>query len=233
MSAKSDALEAAVLALIEARTALDTSPRARSRVDRAFGRLAALARPRIRHFTRLYGLSDVADDAEQVCWIALHRAAERYDPARARFTTYVNWQLRAELQTLRLRLVGDQRCAGRRQVQAMLSYEALAEDGIDEWLADPDAEAAVERGASDGLAALLADRLVADWASHRQATLSRSPRGAAAPDRVAARVRHERTLVRRQFAYTDSLVERLGEADRHIVRRAIADMTRIAGAKPH
>ena len=88
--------------------------------DRAFARRAALAAPRIRYFTRSYGLSDVAEDAAQVCAIALHRAAERYDPARARFTTYVNWQLRAELQALRLRLHGDQRSAGRRHISATL-----------------------------------------------------------------------------------------------------------------
>ena len=122
MSDRSDALEDAVMALIEARTALDAAPGARARagVDRAFARLAALAAPRIRYFTRSYGLSDVAEDAAQVCAIALHRAAERYDPARARFTTYVNWQLRAELQALRLRLHGDQRSAGRRHISATL-----------------------------------------------------------------------------------------------------------------
>lgn len=235
MSAKTDALEAAVLELIEARTALENAPgaRARAKVDRAFARLASLAAPRIRYFTRAYGLTDVAEDAEQVCWVALYRAAERYDPARARFTTYVNWQLRAELQALRLRLHGDQRCAGRRQVQAILSYEALADEGVDEWLTDPAAEEATEQAASDELASLVADRLVADWSSRRQAVLLRTPRGSAAPDRVAAKVRGEGALIRRQLLHTEALIERLGEADRHIVRRAFADMARIAGAKPH
>ncbi len=50
--------------------------RARAVADRAFARLAALAGPRIRYFTRAYGLADVAEDAAQVCAIALHRAAE-------------------------------------------------------------------------------------------------------------------------------------------------------------
>lgn len=235
MSAKTDALETAVLNLIEARTALDAAPgaRARTNVDRAFARLAALATPRIRYFTRAYGLTDVAEDAEQVCWVALYRAAERYDPARARFTTYVNWQIRSELQALRLRLHGDQRCAGRRQVQAMLSYEALAEEGVDEWLADPVAEEATEQAAAGELASLVADRLVADWSQRRQAALLRTPRGSAAPERVAIKVRDEGALIRRQLLHTESLIERLGEADRHIVRRAFADMARVAGAKPH
>ncbi|HEY0594451.1 MAG TPA: RNA polymerase subunit sigma-70, partial [Sphingopyxis sp.] len=73
MSAKSDALEQAVTEYIQARTALDAVPGARARVvaDRAFARLAALAGPRIRYFTRAYGLADVAEDAAQACAIAL------------------------------------------------------------------------------------------------------------------------------------------------------------------
>lgn len=235
MSEKSDALEDAVMALIEARTALDARPgaRARAAVDRAFARLSARAAPRIRYFTRAYGLADVAEDAAQACAIALYRAAERYDPSRARFTTYVNWQIRAELQALRLRLHGDQRCAGRRQVTATLSLEALAEGGEDEWLADPGAEAATERAAADGMASLAADRLVADWSDRRRSALLRTPRGSAAPDRVAVKVAEEGALVRRQLTHIEALTERLGEADRHTVRRALADMARVAGAKPH
>lgn len=235
MSAKSDALEAAVTELIQARTALEAmpGPRARSRVDRAFAHLAALAAPRVRYFTRSYGLADVAEDAAQACAIALHRAAERYDPARARFTTYVNWQIRAELQALRLRLHGDQRCAGRRAVGAILSFEALVDEGIAEGLVDPAAEETTERAAADGLAGLVADRLVADWAARREKALLRTPRGAATPGRIAARVSAEGALVRRQLTHTEVLIERLGEADRHIVRRAFADMARMVGAKPH
>ena len=235
MSAKSDALEAAVIELIAARTTLEAAPGARARVnvDRAFGRLAALAGPRIRHFTRAYVLVDVAEDAAQASWIALYRAAERYDPARARFATYVNWQIRAELQALRLRLHGDQRCAGRRQVQAILSYEALAEDGVDEWFADPEAETATEQGASYSLGGRVADRLGAEWTSRRRSALLRTQRGAAAPERVGAKVAGEGVLVRRQLGHTDAPIERLGEADRHVVRRALGDMARVAGAKPH
>lgn len=231
MSAKSDALEQAMTEYIQARTALDTAPGARARVlaDRCFARLAALAAPRIRYFTRSYGLSDVADDAAQVCAIALHRAAEHYDPGRARFTTYINWQFRAELQALRHRLHGDQRCAGRRQVTATLSLDALQDEGADDWLIDPAAEAATEQAAADGLAAVVADRMVSAWSSRRRAGLLRSSRG----DRVEARVAAERALVRDHLTTTEA-AERLCESDRHIVRRAIADMVRHAMLrKPH
>lgn len=225
MSAKSDALETAVTAYIQARTALDAAPGARARVlaDRAFARLAALAAPRIRYFTRSYGLNDVAEDAAQVCAIALHRAAERYDPARARFTTYVNWQLRAELQALRLRLHGDQRSAGRRYVTATLSLDALQADSADDWLIDPAAEAATEQAARDSLAALVTDRLVGEWAARRRTTLARASR--ADNDRIEARLAAEKALVRGQLRANEA-ADRLRESDRHIVRRAVADISR-------
>ena len=232
MSAKSDALEQAVTDYIQARTALDANPGARTGVlaDRTFARLTALAAPRIRYFTRSYGLTDVAEDAAQVCAIALHRAAEHYDPARARFTTYVNWQFRAELQALRHRLHGDQRCAGRRQVTATLSLDALQEEGADAWLTDPAAENATEKGAADNLAALLADRLVEEWASRRRARLcaSRSDESW-----LETRLAAEKKLVRHHLMVSDA-AERLRECDRHVVRRALADIVHHAPVrKPH
>ena len=232
MSAKSHALETAVTDYIQARTALDAAPGARTRAlaDRSFARLAALAAPRIRYFTRSYGLTDVAEDAAQVCAIALHRAAERYDPARARFTTYVNWQFRTELQALRHRLHGDQRCAGRRHVTATLSLDALQEEGAGAWLTDPAAETATERGAADNLAALLADRLVEEWASRRSARLCAS-RGD--ESRLEARLAAEKKLVRHHLMVSDA-AERLRESDRHVVRRALADIIHHAPVcKPH
>ena len=233
MSDKSDALERAVMELIEARTALEAAPgaRARAAVDRAFARLAALAAPRIRYFARIYGLADFFEDAEQAAAIALYRAAERFDPSRARFTTYVNWQLRAELQALRHRLHGDQRCAGRRHVTATLSLDALHEDGADDWLVDPAAEAATEQGAADNLAVLVVDRLVGDWASRRRAGLSRGAGGDG--KRIAVRVAAEKALVRHHLMVIEA-ADRLRESDRHIVRRALADMIRhTAGRKVH
>src|SRR3546814_15861384 len=89
--------------------------------------------------------------------------------------TYVNWQFRAELQALRHRLHGDQRCAGRRHVTATLSFDALQAEGAEDWLADPAAEIETEQGAADNLAALLADRLVEEWAARRPARPSAPP----------------------------------------------------------
>lgn len=219
MSAKTDALERAVTDLIQARTAADAAPgpRARARIDHAFARLAALAAPRIRYFIRRYGLADAAEDAQQACAIALHRAAEHYDPRRARFTTYVNWQIRAELQALRQRLHGGQ---GRADT---LSLDALGDGDGEDWLVDTGAQDATERAAADRLAALCADRLVAEWATRRRSAL----RPARSADKLAA----ERALVRRQLSGADHRPGCLSERDRHIVRRALADMAR--HSKPH
>lgn len=222
MSDRSDALEGAVTDWIAARGALDRDggARARARADGAFARLAALLAPRVRHFTRRYGLADAAEDAEQACAIAIHRAAERYDPARARFTTYVNWQIRAELQVLRQRLRGGGSCA------AILSLDAFSAAEADAWLADPEAEKAAETLASNRLAHRCADRLVRDWAARRRALLMRHRAGLS----VDARVSAEAALVRRQLLGTDSAARRLNESERHIVRRALADIAQRAAA---
>lgn len=223
MATKSDALETAVIDYIEARTALDAAPgpRHRALADRAFVRLAALLAPRIRYFTRIYGLTDVAEDAAQVCAIALHRATERYDPARARFTTYVNWQFRAELQALRHRLHGDQRRAGQRRAAATLSLDALPGEDASEWLIDTAAEPGVERAAADHLAGCAAERLIGEWADRRASALRGGDR------RVAARIAAESALVRRHLTFIES-ADRLRESERHIVRRALADIVRHA-----
>jgi RNA polymerase sigma-32 factor len=217
MSDGSDALERAVSEYMEARAALDreAGARARARTDRAFARLAALLAPRIRYFTRRYGLADAADDAQQVCAIAIHRAADRYDPARARFTTYVTWQIRAELQALCQRLRGGRRAA-------TLSLDA----GADAWLADAEAEGAAEAAASNRLAHRCADRLVRDWAMRRRALLMRHRAGLPVETRVEA----EAALIRRQLVDTDSGGQRLSESERHIVRRALADIAQRVAA---
>ena len=214
MSEKSDALEIAVIDLIAARTALEGAPGARRRVavDHAFARLALLARPRIRYFIRRYGLTAAFDDAEQVCAIALHRAATSYDPRRALFTTHMNWQLRAELQALRHRLHGDQRRSAHRLACETLSLDA---DDIQDMLVDPAAEAATEGAVADLFAERCADRIADDWARRRNSIVKRGK----------TRLAVERALVRRQLTATDP-ASRLSEADRHIVRRAFADIAR-------
>ncbi|APZ99990.1 RNA polymerase subunit sigma-70 [Sphingopyxis sp. QXT-31] len=212
MSAKSDALEQAVMDWIAARTASDAepTPRRRAQADRAFARLAACAAPRIRYFIRRYGLSSAYEDGEQACAIALHRAAQSYDPRRAAFTTHMNWQIRAELQALRHRLHGDQRRAPHRLAAETLS---LGDPAILDRLVDPDAELAVEGRASDYLAGRLADRLADDWAQRRDGEWQRGK----------AKLAAQHSLVRRHLTAVDP-AGRLSESHRHIVRRAFADI---------
>ena len=105
-----------------------------------------------------------------------------------------------------------------------MSLDALQEDGADEWLVDDAAEPATERAASDHLAARAADRLVSDWAGRRGAGM----RGY--DGRIAVRLAAERALVRGHLTAIGT-TERMHESDRHVVRRALADIVRHAATR--
>lgn len=160
MSKITVALEAAV-----AHVRANSSPegeaqtrRQRAEIDRAFARILKLIAPRIRHFIRQYGLVGHWDDAEQCCAIAVHRAIQGYEPEKAQFTTFVNWQLRGELQSLRFRVMTDQRPSARKVEATTVSLDAITggEDGeglsILAAIADEDALGRTEAGASEYLA---------------------------------------------------------------------------------
>ncbi|WP_137864689.1 MULTISPECIES: sigma factor [unclassified Sphingomonas] len=159
MSKITIALEAAVATVLEnlPKDAAQTN-RQRVAVDRAFAQILKLIAPRIRHFVRQYGLTAHWEDAEQCCAIAVHRAIESYDPAKAQFTTFVNWQIRGELQSLRFRLMTDQRPSARKVEATTVSLSALAtspdgdEVSPEAMIEDEDAVARTEAGASDYLA---------------------------------------------------------------------------------
>lgn len=174
MSAKTDTLENAITLLLRAHAAMEMLPGTQNRVavDRAFARLLQLSAPRIRHFIARYGLTDMVEDAEQVCAVAIHRAALAYDPSRSRFTTFVNWQLRGELQGLRFRVRTDSRGSARRVSAATLSFETLAAaDGtpFEQLIRDDEAEDRTARGAADLMAERAADRLLDQWLARRRA----------------------------------------------------------------
>jgi len=124
MSAITDELEREVAAIRTLPDAQDS--RTEHRRNRHFARIMALIAPRVRHFTRAYGLLDMAEDARQACAIGVHRAIGAYDPARARFTTFVNWQLRCELQALRHRVRMDSRASAVKVGARTVSIESLA-----------------------------------------------------------------------------------------------------------
>ncbi len=160
MSKSTEALEVAVAEVI-ANTNSDGSrgsARQRANIDRAFVRILKIAAPRIRHFIRQYGLAAYHEDAEQVCAIAVHRAIEAYDPTKAKFTTFLNWQIRGELQSLRFRLMTDQRPSARKveAVTIALSTGSVALDGeetsLESLIEDEEALDRTEEAASDHLA---------------------------------------------------------------------------------
>jgi RNA polymerase sigma-32 factor len=146
--------------------------RQRAAIDHAFARILKLIAPRIRHFIRQYGLAGHWEDAEQCCAIAVHRAIQGYEPDKAQFTTFVNWQIRGELQSLRFRVMTDQRPSARKVEATTVSLDAITggEDGeglsILSAIADEDALGRTEAGASDYLAQAAMNALTESYVEH-------------------------------------------------------------------
>ncbi len=218
-----DALETEVGAIreIESSGASSASPinlRERLTIDRHFGAVLHLLAPRIRHFIARYGLADMREDAEQACAIAVHRAIANYDPARARFTTFVNWQLRGELQSLRFRMRLDQRESARRVGANTVSLAIPAGDGgatLGDLIVDEDAERRVTSGARDMLARNAANAMLDDYTdmarrhaldqlerATARASRRHSKPGAPAPHRLAAieaKIKSDRAIAARHL----------------------------------
>ncbi|MDY1009902.1 sigma-70 family RNA polymerase sigma factor [Sphingomonas sp. CFBP9019] len=178
MSKITAALEDAV-ALVIANTPAEGAPqtnRQRVHADRAFATILKLIAPRIRHFIRQYGLTQHWDDAEQCCAIGVHRAIQAYDPAKAQFTTFVNWQLRGELQGLRFRVMTDQRPSARKvsAVTVSLSAPARNTDGEDvameSLLVDEEALDRTESAAAAYLADKTRTVLITQYLDHLRST---------------------------------------------------------------
>lgn len=171
MSKITAALEDAVSTII-ARDSENDGPltaRQRAEIDRAFVRIMQLIAPRIRHFIRQYGLAAHWDDAEQCCAIAVHRAIQAYDPTKSQFTTFVNWQIRGELQSLRFRLMTDQRQSAKKvdATTVSLHQSAKGSDGeettLESILVDEAALEATESAASDFLARAATQCLIEEF----------------------------------------------------------------------
>lgn len=133
------------------------SPADRSAYNRGFERLLRALRPRISYFIRRYGLLGHWEDAEQVGAMAVHRAIAGYDPDKAQFTTFVNWQIRGDMQGLRYTVMVDQRAPAKKVKASTVSLQSLMSkaDGQDEYqfdIEDDTALAMVERSAENHLA---------------------------------------------------------------------------------
>nr|WP_314445726.1 sigma-70 family RNA polymerase sigma factor [uncultured Sphingomonas sp.] len=171
MSKTTAALESVVAEIKQMHAAADGRPTARQRRDGdlAFARLLRLLSPRFRHFIRQYGLGAHWDDAEQCCAIAVHRAIEAYDPEKAQFTTFVNWQIRGELQSLRFRVMTDQRPSAQKVSATTVSLHSLTagpdgeDSSLEALIEDEDALARTEASASDYLARAAAQCLIEEF----------------------------------------------------------------------
>lgn len=196
MSKSTELLEAAVAEVIANRPAEGASQTARQRImaDRAFATVLRIIAPRIRHFIKQYGLTAHWEDAEQVCAIGVHRAIEAYDPAKAMFTTFVNWQLRGELQGLRFRLMDDQRPSAKKVEATTISLHAMERgaDGedmaLESMIEDEFAEERTEAAASDHLAEQTCAALMDEYVRHlRSVGIAQLKRKAATTKPLATR----------------------------------------------
>ncbi|WP_181951794.1 sigma-70 family RNA polymerase sigma factor [Sphingobium fluviale] len=196
MSKATELLEAAVAEVIANRPAEGERQTARQRImaDRAFATVLRIIAPRIRHFIKQYGLTAHWDDAEQVCAIGVHRAIEAYDPDKAMFTTFVNWQLRGELQGLRFRLMDDQRPSAKKVEATTISLHAMERgaDGedmpLESMIEDEYAEERTEAAAADHLAEQTCAALMDEYVRHlRSVGIAQLKRKTAAARPLATR----------------------------------------------
>lgn len=197
--------EVAVVIANNANADLPHTGRQRAEIDRAFAHILKLIAPRIRHFIRQYGLVGHWEDAEQCCAIAVHRAILGYDPAKAQFTTFVNWQIRGELQGLRFRLMVDQRPSARKVSAITVSMNGITSnvDGeemtLESVIEDQDALPRTEAGASDYLAQSATAALLDAFVSDARATAIEQLRRRPSPKRLPANQTARAELIQRRL----------------------------------
>lgn len=235
MSKTTIALEAAVATIIE-NTPKDgerQTARQRATVDKTFATILKLIAPRIRHFIRQYGLTAHWDDAEQCCAIGVHRAIQSYDPAKAQFTTFVNWQLRGELQSLRFRLMTDQRASAKKVQATTVSLHAIAtgpdgeETSLEAVIEDEDAQDLTESRASEYLATRATEALLEEYVAHNRALGMEQLRKRPQPKRALRQLEAQQGA--RSSRIDEAEVEKLDEKllrDREILElRVFGDAT--------
>lgn len=221
MSKSTQMLEAAVADVIANRPAEGCRPTARQRVaiDRAFASVMKIVAPRVRHFIKQYGLTSHWDDAEQVCAIGVHRAIEAYDPEKAMFTTFVNWQLRGELQGLRFRLMDDQRPSAKKVDATTISLHGMdhgpeGEDmSIEASIEDEGAVERTEACASEHLTERACSALLNEYVRHLRSV------GIAQLKRKAMTARPVTTRTRRSNALPKYVQNRLPQIDPDELRK--------------
>lgn len=215
--------------------------RERIAIDRHFAALMHLLGGRIHNLTRVYGLMDMQDDARQVCAIGIHRAIAAYDPFQARFTTFVTWQLRGELQSLRHRVRLDQRDSARNAGIRTVPIDQQSSAGKTHAcvIIDADALAKTESGASRLMAARCADALLDEWEDAMRArdadACDRASGQTAAPSLPANRkLASERRIVTRFLNDQPEPVSESGlttEQKRQVTRRVLRHCAQAVGGR--
>lgn len=202
----------------------EPSRRAKRDIDVAFMEIMRLIAPRVRFFTRQYGLTAHADDAEQCCAIAVHRAIQAYDPDKATFTTFVNWQIKGELQSLRFRLMADQRPSAKKVSATTISLHTPVSDEdseaatLETLIRDEEAEDYAEAGASDFLADRAREAALDDYVEHlRKVQLETLRRR----DRNRRRQRGETLSAEEMVARLDDPYRGLPEDELETLRREL------------
>lgn len=183
--------------------------------DREFAALMTLLAPRIRHLIRVYRLTDMIEDAEQVCAIAVLRALDSYDPQLSHFATHVTWQLRGELQSLRHRVRLDQRRSARTAGITTVAIESLTGEGAQVYeIIDEHALQRTEAGACEAMTLNVLDGLLEQIGS---------------PE-------HERDIVLDDMLQRDRGSSAYGltrEQRRQVVRRTWRNCAKIVAPRPH
>lgn len=173
--------------------------------EREFETLLTLLGGAIARQVRQYGLRDLRDDAEQCAAIGVHRALETFDPAKARFSTHVTWQIRGELQGLRHRMRLDQRRSAVGVGAKTVSLHALgtsphACQPTTFEIVDDGAKQRTEAGASEFLTRQVMERLLdgIDAPEDERAIIFEHLYDCAPPRSLSAKTREQRRQIVRR-----------------------------------
>lgn len=153
-----------------------------------------------------------------------------YDPTKAQFTTFVNWQIRGELQSLRFRLMTDQRPSAKKVEATTVSLQQMSvalegeESSLESLLVDEGSLEATEAGASDYLARAATECLIEEFVKKgRSAALEQLRRQQ--PKRALAKARAEGPRLKTAFLGIDPAeiekIEQKFARDREILLKRV------------
>lgn len=134
----------------------------------------ALLKPVVRKLVARKNMLSMIQECEQHAYIAIHRAIDSWDSNISSFSTYVHWQIRAELGDLQHKMYPE-----RRKVQTLVPVKMLeldrpmnTNDGnsatMGDFLVDEIAETRVEDAASQYVAKHCLERIFSHYLARKQ-----------------------------------------------------------------